>query len=571
MAGYSDGSKNIVGQRQDPRTVTAFPASGYGMFGSTSKKAINELRRSMHRNECDHRRALARDVECIWHNEYERLVDKALADMYDPQTYADVKMSSGMVSKRHNLLRDVIVKMATTWDGGSRQWLSKREDFDVAAARLVMASMMPADDGTPESVTRAEYWLREAIMADEDGDIVSPEFDAVMEAMDVENSMKRIDGLTLRHPRIARIPQIVFDPSIMMRRLTYTTLTPEHFSLGTADAAPAMVNEFIWFYTTEDDRGREVPMRRVWTSELVWTEKNTGRDGEEKWQHTSDPEPNMLRRIPASLFGNAVPGDSAWLDNDGEMLAENTIAINKAQTYLDLLMFIQTKVLAGEFKPGSWPVGQNIAPGTVVNFPVGAQSVQAVDLQTDVTRFRTEYIAAPRREVNAAVGLSPDEFEVRAPESGEAKKMRYWQRDRKAKTRLIPHRQGLADLYWLTCQVLWFALREQGAPPILGFERGLTPPYVPGVQPRQQPVVFRVDVQDFDYPELSTERQAREDRDMAQGLTSVIDLYKARNPEVTDDATAEAQIIKNRQINKRLGMGRPSGMQNLLTQQGGTP
>jgi len=181
--------------------------------------------------------------------------------------------------------------------------------------------------------------------------------------------------------------------------------------------------------------------------------------------------------------------------------------------------------------------------------------------------------------------LPPDALEAGGPESGEALKMRMHRRDRTAIARRVWLRAALVEIYWVTVLVLWRELYEQAngsSPPcpVDGFDGGfrsydengalvpftpvnpeaVLPPYQAATHIHLQPVKFGCDVRDVTYPELMTERQAREEYELRMGYTSRAEYMVAQNPELTlDEATkAIANNLKLEATFKKAEAPRPA-------------
>jgi hypothetical protein len=525
---------NQMNQPMRPEsTVVVLDAFG---LPSQGHAALNSLHASMQRSDSEMRRCKARDREAIWRGDFEYLVEDALKYSFDAEQYSLLRVAAFCCTK-HNPMRDVLTKKAIAWPGPSQAWLDKREGSE------------PDSDGS-EDGDAAVKGYRDTLMMSEDGEVESEEFESLMAALSIDTLMPEIDAAVLRHPRIAVMPVFVYDEAIGKRRMMVNILTPEHFDLWCHDNAPAMPYAFVYYWCAEVD-GKTVERRRIWTVTTYQDQQIEERIGGKKWVNVGDAQVNTYGRLPVALFAGGRPMMSPWVAHDGDMLADGTVDMNVADTIIMLQRPMQTKVLSGEFPPGKM-TDQRVGVGYVVEVPSGAENVQVLDFRTAPGEQRKTFVDDVRRELATACGLNPDEFETTGPESGEARKMREFNRVRMAKARAVFLVESLVDLYWLCVHMLWFAIREKDAAPVLGFERGLTPPFIPGKPVHEQPIVFGVDVGEHEFPELQAEREAREERELDMGMTSVIEIYRAANPECPDDVTAEAEILKNQAVNKRL-------------------
>lgn len=533
---------NTMNERYDP-SVTDVSLDVFG-FPSQSHAAMKSLHHATERSADEHRRCVARDVDAVYRNDFEHLVCNVLQNRFPPETYEGLRVAASS-SKRQNLLRDIVGKLAIAWPG-SEAWLKQR---DGAA---------PESDGTPER----EAEMREysgALMLDDEGEVESPEFDALMEAMSLDTMMPVIDAYVLLHPRIAVMPAFVYDDAIQKRCVCFRVLTPEHFTVTCDPTARHIITSFAEYYCAMHD-GKTHEMRRVWTRAAYKDQRLEDWGGHKQWRDFGPVQVNPYNRIPVTFFGATKPLTSPWCEVNGEVLAENTVEINAAETFLSLLMLQQVKVLAGEFKPGEF-ADQLVTPGMVVQFPMGAENVQVLDFQINAGEYRTNFIDAPRREACVANGLNPDEFETSGPESGEARKMREHNKIQQALRRRVFLRDSVVELYWLAVHMLWVAIRDTTQPPVRGFERGLVPPYMPGLSVDKQPLIFGVDITDYEVPELHGERSTRLEWEAEHGLISWVEVFKERNPEFKgNDEEALAEMAKNRAMNRRLGIGQQGGL-----------
>lgn len=451
---------------------------------------------------------LARTVRRVYEGEHADLVEDALRARYHPDTFAALKVSHG-IQTWDNPMRDIVAKIATAWDEG-------------ATYRLVDS------DGN-------DY---------EDADGV---FAAQLEEMELDDLGRQMDTLTEMHTAIAVGPTVAPEERTGLRGFEWSVHSPETFNLV---ANPANPSDYIALqtFTAEVERGVVRQLRTTWTSDRVI--RHIGRNG--RWEALSDDE-NPYRTIPFVVVTRDHPIGGLWCSCPGAELAALTIDVCCWETVLGVQGSGQLKVLAGEFK--DFPPGQALRHCGVID--VGnAGNVNVLDFQTDVAGFAQTYIERPRQRAAVGVDLEADEFQTSGqPPSGEALKMRYWRRDRRAARKRKFLKAALVELFWVAQHVLAYQINIAGEAPIDGI-KGL----VPYDRETFDTLGYRflVDVNDVTYPELAAERATREDRDLQMGLTNLVELYQQRNPDASPDE-ARRQVQQNLALNatlQALGAGR---------------
>ncbi len=480
-----------------------------------------------------------------------KLVSDRLAARYSPETYNEFKFASGIVTS-NKLMQDILNKVAIEWEDGSRQRLES--------------------NGAEATEVKSEAFEKH---------IATAQYDRLM------NTVARMCWL---HPAVAVIPEVVFSPRTGMRRFTHRVLTPEHFDLEPSEHDATDYQAFSVYQTLND--GRDTLCKTTWTLD-DWAEyrlEDMGGD-QKKWVMTEMGQ-NPYGRIPVEIFYGERPVTSLWGPCFGDMLADVTIDVNVAETFLSYTQSLQIKVLGGQFK--DFPVGQSWGPGGMINFGTSEDLIE-LDLQTDVGGFRKTFIDAPRAQASIHVGLQPNEYDPSPPDmSGAALMMQYWNRDKGAIPRRACLKEGLVSLYWLDLAVLAVEVplaEDEGeyagqVLPIEGYEGTWTagkydennvwvpsvfdqktmapisavlPPYEPGVSWQQQPVRFGVDVKERKYPKLSSELQTERDWALQHGQTNEVEIMMEDNTDLTE-AQASAQWKANKEINSaKATVARPIG------------
>ncbi len=444
-----------------------------------------------------HERArIARYVREVHEGTCEHHVDKALKSRYHVDTYAALKIQSG-IQTHNRLLSDVLGKVCVGFENG-------------ATYALV------GTDGEP---------------------VESVEFDSLMGVARYNELLRALDVLTELHPRVAVMPAVHMNPDTGTRYFHHVVLTPESFNAITAEHDPTKLIQFD-VYCEEVRDGKVVQCKHSWTA-LEFVKYSMGRGS--KWVEEERVD-NPYGRINVVLFGRNAPVTSLWCDVPGKMLADKQVEANCWETMLSYQGSGQIKVLAGEFK--GFPQGQALRHAGVID--VGnAENIGLLDFQTDVAGFVTTFISRLRKEAAVALGLSGDEFDASTqPPSGESLKMKYWARDRYALQKRGFLVSALKDLYALTLVVLDVQLRVAGEGAI--DDVGALPPEGN----------FVVDVHEISYPELMTEAQTRTDWELQKGLTSLIIQAQRANPDLTREQ-AETFVRTNLYDNARLSRAPP--------------
>lgn len=403
----------------------------------------------------------------------------------------------------------------------------------------------------------ASNGVNAALLGEEGAEVEDGGFAAWKRAHSVQTLCESLDDMVRIHPGVLVMPSVVFDRNTGMRKLVAVVKSPSGFNLVHSEHNHALVAALEDFGEIHID-DKEYESKTVWTAEKfeIWARV----DERSKWfLHKEGKNPYNV--IPGEVFYNKRPLTSVWQHhNFGRMLADQTIRVNAAQTWLDLLMFNQNKVLGGEFKPDTFPSGQVLGPGSVVSFGGDGENYQILDFQTDVARLRETYVLSPRRESAIRCGLAGDEFERGAAvESGFSQLVRYGERDKEAVKVRASIAESMERYYWLSLNVLAVqsTMPEDDGPlkgkvvPIEGFEK--LPPFTPSVGIAAQPVRFSLTFNEHVYPVAPAERQAEEDRRLEMAQTNLAEMMMREDPDIVDIAEAEARLRNNQAINRRLG------------------
>lgn len=497
---------------------------------STTYFASDFAQRDQHRMRkqaaWEYRRDIAERVRLVHEGHFGRYVAESLRATYHPDTFQAMR---ARIRTSNNVQRDIVAKLAVAWAEG-------------ATYKLVDAS-------------GNDY-------ADPDG-----AFAAALAVGQFGALARQLDELTLLHSRAAVGPTVHTQKRTGLRAFSWAVHTPETFDLDTCDDSPGDYEALVTYGERDDHAGVRRRCKTTWASDTI-TEYVLGSQG--RWEVASETA-NPYRCIPFVLFPAAPSSSDVWLPALGEMLSDVTIEVNCWETFLSYVGAGQVKFLGGEFK--GFPPGQVLRHAGALDFG-NAENVNVMDMQTDVARLRDVYVNQPRRQAATAVGLQPDAFEVSgSPESGEARKMRNWDRDRQAVFRRAALKQALVELFWMQQHVLAHQLArtqdEDGAPipPIAGISA--TVPYDPATYDTKG-LSLRIDVNEITYPELAAERAQAEDRDLALGITNPVEIYRRKNPDVSNEE-ARQQVLANKAITAALSD--PSAMRRtapaLLRRLGG--
>lgn len=493
------------------------------MFDSTSDRVISKHHEQRVQAEFESRRKRAQIVEGVHGGGLTRqLVEDALRRKYHPDTWAAMKLSSG-IQTHNRLMHDILAKVNIEWDGGSRQWL----------------------DGPNGSEVQGE-----------EADRFTSFRDAVIYDVKV---MKPVSRACWLHPAICVMPTVTYSPRLGMRKFHHVILTPEHFDLEVNPEDPTDFTMLHVYGCKNDEHKTET--KTSWSND-EWASYEMVRG---KWQET-DSGPNLYTQIPCEVFYGEPSVTSVWGHDYGEMLTDMTVEVNCAETLLSSHAGTQIKVLGGEFK--NLPQGQVLAQAQPIVFGDG-ENFNVLDFQTNTREFRDVFIAQVRRQAAVTMGLHADEFDLTGvPPSGEALKMRKWSVELMAAARRQRLASHLKSLYWLDLNVLYWQLGFKETKgefagsvlPIHGFDGGwkggnftppapesVLPPFTPKVRHwSQQEYKFGVDVAETTYPELAAEREAREAYDLRMGFTTRAQLLAQKNPDMKqDEKKNRATITEN--------------------------
>lgn len=469
-----------------------------------SDDALRDMQSQKEGAEFANRVATAQYVNAVFRRDFASYVHDRLKKQYNPETFAQMKVD---VHTDVNVLADILAKLCRSWSEGATYTLN-----DDAG-----------EYGDPDGA-HSEF-------------LAAAKLDVLGDALDV---------FTELHPRIAVGPMVCKQERSGLRVFRWAIHDPSTFNLVRDDDNPVDfkgLDTYGWC----DHLGVQRRAKTAWRSEYV-AEMFLNDRG--KWETLSE-DVNRYGVVPFVLFGGSEPSNSPWLPCLGEELADVTVAVCCAETVLANKSLAQVKVLAGEFK--DFPRGQVLKQGGVIE--VGnTQNISVLDYQVDTARDAEVHIQRPRRNALVSVGLSVDEFEqTGTPASGEALKMRYAARDRRAVNKRKFLRASMVELFWMAQHVLAYQMTASDddglVRPIAGI--GSLIPY--DSVARASPLRLSIDVNEVTYPELAAERAAAEDRLLQQGRTNLAELYMRDNPDVTDLKVAMAAVVRNRALNVRMG------------------
>lgn len=480
---------------------------------SASDAALASLHDQVRRSEFEQRQEEARCVREVWEERFSHRVNNVLAARFHPNTFKKLQLDQGVVDT-NNVLKDMVAKVAVGWSDGA--------DYKKEGA-----------NGEQLEGPAAEA------------------FAAELAVMDLDCLARQLEQDWFLYRRTFTMPVVVMDDRIGQRVFEWRVYTPEKFDL-ILDTENATRWVGVVLYDTKQNRdGKACSTATVWTrTEWIVFEQ----DGD-KWQWRSGGE-NPYRCIPGELGGAKDSAFALWGESEGLRLANLTIDVNAWETYERLLAAGYLKTLALESAQGeTFPSGQYLRHGGVLQLGSGAQSPQVLDFSSDLAAFKDAQIHGPRAAAAVSLGLAADEFRQGSPaESGAALQMRYWARDRLAmqrRPRLARHIQALYRLGWW---VLFVEMARPGMLPVYGLKTlsKFAPPF-DGEGPAWagRDLRFLVNPRDLRYPETQAEASARLKEDLELGLTSVVEEMMRRDPDLSKEAALE-RVKQNKALNKEL-------------------
>jgi len=470
-----------------------------------SNAAIGNAQEMLRGQDFQDRSREARRVQEVYEGCFGHQVEASLRSRYHTETFNQLKIQHG-IQTHNRLINDILGKVCVAFAGGCKYSL-KRE------------SQVLADDA----------------------------FAAFLNVADYDNLLKMLDQMTECHRGVWVMPAVHDDGASGMRRFHHLVLTPDWFNLIPAPDDPTAYVQLDVYSEEWSADGRNCEKyKHSWSADEVVKYK--------MWQGgwmMVQAKPNPYGIIPGVLFRRNRPLTTLWADVPGPMLAQKTVEANCWETMVSYQGSGQVKFLAGEFK--NWPQGQVLRHAGVVD--VGdAENINVLDLQTDVDGFIAAFISRLRSDAAVAMGLGADEFSASGtPPSGESLKMRYWARDRYAMNKRSFMVEDLKKLYADTLVVLDVNMRmvrdddaaEEGEPATLGPIMGIDalPP---------EDAELMVDPNEVTYPELATERMARDDWRLGKNLTNLALLAQEENPDLGDVDAAKAFLQENQKVNAEL-------------------
>lgn len=485
----------------------------------------------------------AQAVNAVLSGEFRDMVVATLEASYHQDTFADLQMGA-LFRTHNNVMQDVLDRVATAFPS-------------------------------------ARFYLQRGGQEIEDEN-----FKRLLSMMDYAAEGRHLDRMQLVHPGVVIHPVVVYDEETGRRHLRHLRLTPGEFDLEVSATDRSTYSEFTHYY---NDPVTGVACKCEWTAKEweVYHKAATSARGVTEWVKMDEGE-HPFGCIP--IVYQRLHPEKLWSDNHGKDLVDTTVGVNAAESILALLMPGQVKTLVGQVE--KWPPGQNARHVGVLEAGENS-SVQLVDWQLDLAAFTEEYIKRPRRTAAVRMGLPGDEWDVGVPPSGEALRMRYAERDQRAKARQPGIVKNLIKLFWLDVMTVYWNLSrptrtENGdcIIPIDGFDGGwfkrardakkagqpepefippspteVLPPFDPDAHWTEQEVQFGMDVDEPRYPEGRAEWEARARMRLELGLTNRGELLAEENPDLQDPlSVVRKNLALERGFKQTAVVGAPVGL-----------
>jgi len=473
--------------------------SGY----KKSDEALSNLQHQILEKEFQGRVATACFVNDVYARHFHENVRELLKAQFNAETFEAMQLD---IRTSINVLADVVNKLAVAWAEGATYALTDEAgDYDDA-------------DGA---------------------------FSSFLSVAGFDDLGRALDRKTELHPRIAVGPRVCMQERSGRRVFTWSVYDPSSFMLMPSEDNPSDFVELDTYgWTTVNGVRRQSKV--LWRSDVVC---KMVLNQQQRWEILSEEE-NPYGVIPFVLFAGCNPVDELWPPCIGSEMADVTVSVCAAETMLANQSLSQIKVLAGEFK--DFPRGQNARQCGLIN--VGdAQNLNLLDYQTNVPQFSDVFVQRPRRNALSSVDLPSDEFDATGmPPSGEALKMRYSNRDRRAVHKRPHLKKSMVELFWMSQHVLATKFNEADKDGVVRQIEGITSLIPYDAATMTSSLTFSIDVNEITYPELAAERAAAEDRDLSLGLTNLAELYMRRNPDATREQAMQA-VVLNRALNVKIG------------------
>ena len=347
--------------------------------------------------------------------------------------------------------------------------------------------------------------------------------------------------------------RIIPDPD--RERITYEAIAPENVSIEQDDEDPMQYNALLYRLVKNNTSGKHFDRWIIWTNgaaSMDTKEFPTGysqiidvRDGNED---TGDKIPNKfidpdtkLGIIPFPDF-RTVRGVDFWAETMNEDLHNGTLQINVNQTHHNNLMKFsgyRQIFITGDIDTKALHKQKSDVAVLVNIKPVQGQTVPSVQTE-EITKDPNELLTAISRVKailadNHGVSFSADSMASGQRQTAEA---------------MTINRQQILEL------------RKDVLPLFSESEKTMAKytVIIANTPKNQGGLGMSIDIEgqfqiDYKEPKVVVDEKTELETDiikMNQELQSKTDLVRKYNPDIKDEAAAEAFILKNREINDRL-------------------